>query len=67
MCRWEKFIKKTKVLSTCNISNIKGQLISKCPFGVFKSSKKKPTKISALASRKSLNQKNYATNWRILF
>ena len=24
---------------------IKGQLISKCPFGVFKSSKKKPTKI----------------------
>ena len=37
----------------------KGQLISKCPFGVFKSSKK-PTffsRISALASKKRSNQK----------
>ena len=39
---------------------IKGQLISKCPFGVFKSPKK-PTKflmISALASKKRSNQKS---------
>ena len=39
----------------------KGQLISKCPFGVFKLTKK-PTKvfvsISAQASRKSSNQKS---------
>ena len=40
----------------------KGQLISKCPFGVFESTKK-PTKffvrISALASKKRLNQKKF--------
>ena len=39
---------------------IKGQLISKCPFGVFKSPKK-PTnfsRISALASKKRSNQKS---------
>jgi hypothetical protein len=39
----------------------RGQLISKCPFGVFKSPKK-PTKffvrISALASKKRSNQKS---------
>ena len=44
--------------ATTNIP--KGQLISKCPFGVIKSSKK-PTKffsrISALASKKRSNQK----------
>ena len=42
-------------------SNSKGQLISKCPFGV-KTSSKKPTnffaRISALASKKRLNQKS---------
>ena len=39
----------------------KGQLISKCPFGVFKSSKKKNeifVRISALASNKRSNQKS---------
>ena len=43
---------------------VKGQLISKCPFGVFKSLKK-PTnfflRISALASKKRSNQKNKGT------
>ena len=39
---------------------LKGQLISKCPFGVFKSPKKqqKFSRISALASKKRLNQKS---------
>ena len=38
----------------------KGQLISKCPSGVFKSNKKTNeifVRISALASKKKLNQK----------
>ena len=35
----------------------KGQLISKCPFGVFKSLKK-TNEISALASKKTSNQKS---------
>ena len=55
------------------VAMAKGQLILKCPFGVFKSPKK-PTKffsrISALASKKRSNQKKGAlntTNWRILF
>ena len=42
----------------------KGQLISKCPFGVFKSQKKNETiflRISALASTEWSNQRNMAT------
>ena len=35
----------------------KGQLISKCPFSVFKSPKK-PIEISALASKQRSNQKH---------
>ena len=35
----------------------KGQLISKYPFGVFKSTKKHILGISALASKKKLNRK----------
>ena len=51
----------------------KGQLISKCPFGVFKSPKKTNeifSRISALASKKKSNQKIkalYTTKGRILF
>ena len=53
----------------------KGQLISKCPFGVKISSKKTNkffSRISALASKKRSNQKNkgtlhHCTNWRISF
>ena len=40
---------------------IKGQLILKCPFGVFKSTKKNNkilVRISALASKKRSNQKS---------
>ena len=39
---------------------VKGRLISKCPFGVFKSSKKLTifSRISALASKKGSNQKS---------
>ena len=42
--------------------NLKGQLILKCPFGVFKSSKKNEffSRISALASKKMSNQKTKA-------
>ena len=43
-----------------HLSTSKGQLISKCPFGVFKSQKKKPEiffRISALASDKRPNKK----------
>ena len=43
---------------------VKGQLILKYPFGVFKSSKKSTKlffKISALASKKRLNKKNKGT------
>ena len=40
----------------------KGQLISKCPFGVFKSPEKIIVfRISALASKKVSNQKNKGT------
>ena len=42
----------------------KGQLISKCPFGVFKSPKKTKkifVRISALASKKRSSQKNKFT------
>ena len=35
----------------------KGQLILKCPFGVFKSPKKTFSRISALASKKRSNLK----------
>ena len=41
--------------------NYKGQLISKCPFGIFKSYKKNNeifSRISALASKKRSNQKS---------
>ena len=47
----------------------KGQLISKCPFGVFKSPKK-PTKLLSGFLPKPLKRgqmKNYAANWLILF
>ena len=43
---------------------IKGQLISKCPFGVFKSNKKHTRNflmISSLASKKRLNKQNKST------
>ena len=43
------------------MDTFKGQLISKCPFGVFKSPKKTTTsssRISALASKKRSNQKS---------
>ena len=46
-------------LTKCDIC--KGQLISKCPFGVFKSPKKTKemfSMISALASKKRSNQKS---------
>ena len=46
-----------------NNTHTKGQLILKCPFGVFKSPKKTNEifyRISALASKKR-------SNWRILF
>ena len=52
---------------------VKGPLILKCPFGVFKSPKKKrkkKSKISALAFKKRSNKKIralYTDNWRILF
>ena len=39
----------------------KGQLILKCPFGVFKSSKKLFSRISDLATKKSSNKKNKGT------
>ena len=42
----------------------KGQLILKCPFGVFKSSKKTNeifSRISGLASKKGSSQKNKGT------
>ena len=45
-------------------SAAKGQLISKCPFGVFESSKNHNeifSRISALASKKRSNQKNKGT------
>jgi hypothetical protein len=52
---WKKFLLAVKIIFT------KGQLILKCPFGVFKSPQKKKTKffarISALASKKKLNKK----------
>ena len=53
-------------------SHTKGQIISKCPFGVLKSPKKTNeifSRISALASKKRSNQKRalYTANWRILF
>ena len=44
----------------------KGQSISKCPFGVFKSSKKTNkifSRLSALASKKRSNQKNKGTSY----
>ena len=54
----------SKCKSSKFMPGIKGQLISKCPFGVFKSSEK-PTKIfsriSALASKKRSNQENKGT------
>ena len=46
----------------CEIQTDKGQLISKCPYVVFKSTKKTNeifVKISALASKKRLNQKRH--------
>ena len=46
---------------TCGAGNCNGQLISKCPFGIFKSSKKKQrnfSMISALASKKRSNKKS---------
>ena len=43
----------------------KGQLISKCPFVVFVSTKK-PTRISALASKKRSNQKIIKTLYLFL-
>ena len=52
------------IFSFIGCSPIKGQLISKCPFGVFKSSKKTNeifSRISALASKKRSNQKNKRT------
>ena len=52
----------------------KGQLISKCSFGVFKSPKKTNEiflRISALASKKEVKSKkiraNYTADWKILF
>ena len=54
---WEKF----------KIEIVKGQLILKCPFGVFKSPKKNHeifSRISALASKKRSNQKNKDTLYR---
>ena len=64
---WKKSWKaiQAKSLYISDTICIKGQLILKCPFGVFKSSKK-PTKIfpgflSALASEKRSNQKTKGT------
>jgi hypothetical protein len=55
--RPQKYDEISKVI----FDSTKGQLISKCPFGVFKSSKN-PMKffsgISALASKKRSNQKS---------
>ena len=48
---------------------IKGQLISKCPFGVFKSTKKRNVifvRISVQASKKRSNQKNKGTLYSLL-
>ena len=48
----------------CEIQTDKGQLVSKCPFVVFKSTRKTNksfVKISALASKKRSNQKNKDT------
>ena len=62
---------RTKSASDLDLT--KGQLISKCPFGVKTSSKKKKeffSRISALAFKMRSNQKNralYTPNWRILF
>ena len=52
-------------LTTKN-SDWKGQLISKCSFGMFKLTKKTNNcfvKISAQASKKRSNQKSKGTNW----
>ena len=48
------------------IAGAKGQLISKCPLGVIVSTKKTNEiflRISALASKKRLNQKMYYTKY----
>ena len=50
----QKFFQGSKFISTWH-ERAKGQLISKCPFGVFKSPKKR---ISALVSEKSSNQRS---------
>ena len=57
------FIKLDQFVLNFQNSKIgKGQLISKCPFGVIVWTKI-PTRISALASKKRLNQKLYCTNY----
>ena len=50
----EGFEDGNEIGSSEKVNNPKGQLISKCPFGVFKSSKnqKKTSRISALASKR---------------
>ena len=47
-------------LSPRAVEMVKGQLISKCPFGVFKLTKNSESfvRISALASEKKSNQKS---------
>ena len=58
--------KPVQLLNTTT-TETKGQLMSKCPFGVFKSSKKPMTffsRISALSSKKSSNIKNKGTLYR---
>ena len=55
--------KPVQLLNTTT-TETKGQLISKCPFGVFKSSEKATKffqRISALASKKRSSQKNKGT------
>ena len=50
-----------KLIQSNKLIPAKGQLILKCPFGVFKSPKKPNeifSRISALASKKRSNQKN---------
>ena len=69
-CKWFK-------LQSYKIAIPKGQLILKCPFGVFKSSTKNEifSRISSLTSNKGSNQKGiralysklYSTYWMILF
>ena len=62
------FVKKKS-----GLEGTKGQIISICLFGVSKSTKKTNeiiVRISALASKKRLNQKIrvlYTTNWMISF